>query len=241
MNYACLCIRFDSLLLDIENDHNEWENLHRHCVLHKMYFYQNNCLLCIKSILDALGFMIWTLTYYQTFKEHIRCSPSFCTTLLKDKILKIVHCIVNRVWVQKYIKSLRQPCDCTEWVNYLLSYFAVKPLVELDPRPQLKPRLLAEPRLFMEHPAAVELAQHEDTQETGESLQHIVPVLPVNPQLMFQPIVQPIAQPIAQPQPVKPPSPKREPAYSDQVRSSNEFWGGENTYTFLWPLLTNGL
>ncbi|MCJ8750404.1 hypothetical protein PDJAM_G00264310 [Pangasius djambal] len=68
----------------------------------------------------------------------------------------------------------------------------------------------------MEPPVLVELAQHEDTQETGESSQHIVPVLPVNPQLMFQPIAQPIAQPLAQPQPVRPPSPKREPAYSDQ-------------------------
>lgn len=66
----------------------------------------------------------------------------------------------------------------------------------------------------------VELAQHEDTQETGESSQHIVPVLPVNPQLMFQPI----AQPVAQPQPVRPPSPKREPAYSDQVRSGHTIY-----------------
>lgn len=84
----------------------------------------------------------------------------------------------------------------------------VKPPVELDPRPQLKPKLLGEQRLFMEPPAAVELPQNEDTQETGESLQHIVPVLPINPQLMFQPI--------AQPQPIIPPSPKREPVYSDQ-------------------------
>lgn len=88
----------------------------------------------------------------------------------------------------------------------------VKPPVELDPRPQLKPKLLAEQRRFMEPPAALELPLIEDTQETGESLQHIVPVLPINPQLMFQPI----AQPLAQPQPVRPPSPKREPVYSDQ-------------------------
>lgn len=90
----------------------------------------------------------------------------------------------------------------------------MKPLVELDPRPQLKPKLLAEPKLFMEPPAFVELAQHEDTQETGESLPHIVPLLPVNPQLMFQPI--------AQPQLVRPPSPKREPTYSDQVQSIDQ-------------------
>ncbi|XP_053352443.1 germinal-center associated nuclear protein [Clarias gariepinus] len=88
----------------------------------------------------------------------------------------------------------------------------VKPLFELETRPQIKPKLLTEPRLVMEPPAAVELAQHEDTQETGESLQHILPVLPVNPQLMFQPI----GQPEEQPQPIRPPSPKREPAYSDQ-------------------------
>ncbi|XP_060732789.1 germinal-center associated nuclear protein [Tachysurus vachellii] len=92
----------------------------------------------------------------------------------------------------------------------------VKPLVELDPRPQLKPKLLSEPRLFTEPPVAVEVVQQEDTQETGESSQHIVPLPPVNPQLMFQPIAQPIVHPIAQPQPVRPPSPKREPAYSDQ-------------------------
>ncbi|KAI5628091.1 germinal-center associated nuclear protein [Silurus asotus] len=84
----------------------------------------------------------------------------------------------------------------------------VKPLVEVDSRPQLKPKLLAETKLFMEPPAVEELAQHEVIQDTGESSQHVVPVLPVNPQLMFQPI--------AQPQPVRPPTPKRELVYSDQ-------------------------
>lgn len=162
--------------------------------------------------------------------NHVRCS-SFCTWLMKGKPLKIVHCIVNRVWFKINIKSVTQPCDWTEWVNYHLFYFAVKPLVELDPRPQLKPKLPAEPGMCMEPPAAVEVAQHEDTQETGESLQHVVPVLPVNPQLVFQPIFQPIAQP----QPVRPPSPKREPAYSDQVRSSDEVSGGGKHLYLLRP------
>lgn len=137
---------------------------------------------------------------------------------MKGKTLKIVHYIVNRVWVQIYVKSVTQSHDCAEWAAYRLLYSAVKPPVELDPRPQLKPKLLAEQRRFMEPPAALELPLIEDTQETGESLQHIVPVLPINPQLMFQPI----SQPLAQPQPVRPPSPKREPVYSDQVRLGDE-------------------
>lgn len=112
----------------------------------------------------------------------------------------------------------------------LITFSSVKPLFELETRPQIKPKLLTEPRLVMEPPAAVELAQHEDTQETGESLQHILPVLPVNPQLMFQPI----GQPEEQPQPIRPPSPKREPAYSDQVRSCNDVSGKKRHLYFLW-------
>lgn len=111
----------------------------------------------------------------------------------------------------------------------LITFSSVKPLFELETRPQIKPKLLTEPRLVMEPPAAVELAQHEDTQETGESLQHILPVLPVNPQLMFQPI----GQPEEQPQPIRPPSPKREPAYSDQVRSCNDVSGKKRHLYFL--------
>ncbi|TSK92908.1 Germinal-center associated nuclear protein [Bagarius yarrelli] len=92
----------------------------------------------------------------------------------------------------------------------------VKPQVELDPRTQLKPKLVAEPRLLTESPAEVAQVQHEDTEETGESSPHIVSVLPVNPQLMFQPTAESVVQPIVQSQPIRPPSPKREPAYSDQ-------------------------
>ncbi|KAI4878707.1 hypothetical protein NFI96_013487 [Prochilodus magdalenae] len=86
----------------------------------------------------------------------------------------------------------------------------VKPLVETEPRPEPKSKLLVEPRLFVEPPAAVELTRPGDAAETGESPQATVRGLPLNPELMFQPIVQP--------QPVRPPSPppKPEPVYTNQ-------------------------
>lgn len=177
--------------------------------------------------------MIWRLTNYQTLKDLVRYFTCFCTELLKDTIQNFT---LFKLWVQIYIvhtyKSVTQPCDCTEGVFNLHPFFAVRPLVELDPRLQLKPKLPAEPGLFMEPHAAVELTQHENTQETGESLQHTVPVLPTNSQLMFQPI----AQAVAQPQPVKPPSPKREPAYSEQVRSGDEVLGKINSFPLYDPL-----
>ncbi|XP_072541729.1 germinal-center associated nuclear protein [Salminus brasiliensis] len=86
----------------------------------------------------------------------------------------------------------------------------VKPLLEMELRPQLKSKLLAEPRLFGKPTAEVELIQPGDSAETGESSQPTVPEFPMHKELAFQPI--------AQPQPVRPPSPppKPEPTYTDQ-------------------------
>ncbi|XP_016305475.1 germinal-center associated nuclear protein-like [Sinocyclocheilus anshuiensis] len=82
----------------------------------------------------------------------------------------------------------------------------LKPLMELDFRPQVTTRLLAEPRLFVDHPGTTEPVKPDDTEETGEKNQTESSL----PQLVFQPILAP--QPVRPP----PPPPKPEPAYTDQ-------------------------
>uniref|UniRef100_A0A672MLX2 Germinal-center associated nuclear protein n=1 Tax=Sinocyclocheilus grahami TaxID=75366 RepID=A0A672MLX2_SINGR len=82
----------------------------------------------------------------------------------------------------------------------------LKPLMELDFRPQVTTRLLAEPRLFVDHPGTTEPVKPDDTEETGEKN----PAESSLPQLVFQPMLAP--QPVRPP----PPPPKPEPAYTDQ-------------------------
>lgn len=82
----------------------------------------------------------------------------------------------------------------------------VRPLVEIESRPQPKIKSLVEQKLPIEPPAPME--PPKKAPEPEKTVQNILPVPAVNTPLMFKPIFQPQVN--------RPPSPKKVPSYPEQ-------------------------